>query len=125
MAVFRPTRNKECTFNFDDKFTFSLSVNENVMLKIGKIVKKQAEYMQSLKGDDPEVLSLAYNSSLDALDEIFGEGAGADIMSVFGDNPSLFDVAEVINYINSEFTTAFSSFMAERKAAGALPRGRR
>ena len=125
MAVFRPNKNKECTFNFDDKFTYSLPVNETVMLKIGNIAKKQAEFVQSLNAEAPDILDKVYNSTLDTLDDIFGEGAGADIMSIY-DSPTLFDVAEVVKYISEEYTEAFSGVLNACKVEGtSVPRGRR
>ena len=130
MGVFRPSRDKRvCKLNFDDQFFYDLPLHENTARNIAEICDKQRKALESIQADDPTAFDQAYNSSLDALDEILGEGAGADVMSIY-DEPSLFDVAEVVNYIADEFKAAYASLMNEQKKNGPAPnraerRGRR
>lgn len=128
MGVFRPSREKRvCTLNFDDKFSYELPLHEDTARNIAAICDKQKEALERIKADDPTAFDKAYNSSLDALDEILGEGAGADIMSIY-ENPGLFDIAEVVNYIVDEFKAAYGALMNEQKKTGPAPnraRGRR
>lgn len=127
MATFRPTANRVCKLNFDDKFFYELPLHEDTARELGKIADKQLQFTKSLDENDPEAFDKAYNAALDALDEILGEGAGADIMSIY-EKPSLFDVAEVVNYISTEYSAAHSAYLSNHKATGTTPsasRGRR
>lgn len=127
MATFRPNVNgRVCTLNFDDKVKFELPLHENTARKLGEISQRQAEELTRLSQTDPTALDQAYNCSLDALDELFGENAGAEIMSIF-ENPSVFDVADVLTYIGNEYKSAYASMMNAHKQAGVVPdqRGRR
>ena len=127
MSVFRPTKDRVCKLNFDDKFFYELSLHEETATALGKIADKQLQYAKSINENDPEAINKAYNSTLDAIDEMLGEGAGADIMSL-DDRPSLFDVAEVIRYISAEYSAAYSEHLEAHKATGTIPpsvRGRR
>lgn len=121
MSTFRPRQEKRvCKLNFDDKFFYELPLHEDTIKRVAKICDKQIAFVKNIKADDPSAFDTAYNSSLDALDEILGEGAGADIMSIY-DNPSLFDIADVVNYIASELNNGYSSFLAEQKKDGPAP----
>ena len=121
MSTFRPRQEQRvCKLNFDDKFFYELPLHENTARRISEICDKQIEKCQGLSVNDPKAFDEAYNSSLDALDEILGEGAGEDVMSVF-DDPSLFDVADVINYIAGEFREAYAGYLNEQKKAGPAP----
>lgn len=128
MSTFRPTREKRvCALNFDDKFCYELSLHEETLQKITSISDKQVKALEAIRPDNPNALNDAYNMTLDALDEILGEGAGADIMSLY-DKPSLFDVADVITYIGDEYRAAFAEQLGEQKAVGInrdMRRGRR
>ena len=127
MSVFRPTSNRVCKLNFDDKFFYELSLHEETARELGKIADKQLQYAKSINDNDPDAIDKAYNSTLDALDEMLGEGAGADIMSLY-EKPSLFDIAEVIAYISKEYSAAYNEHLNMHKATGTTPsvaRGRR
>lgn len=125
MATFRPTINT-CNLNFDDKFTYSIPLNENAMRRIANICKEQLNTLKQMEGDDESAIDRAYNLCLDALDEIIGEGAGADIMSIF-DNPGLLELGQVINYIAEEYSEQYKSvFPANKKEIPVvMKRGRR
>lgn len=121
MATFRPnTSGRICTLNFDDKVKFELPLHENTARKLGEISQKQAEELTRLSQTDLTALDKAYNCSLDALDELFGENAGAEIMSIF-ENPSVFDVADILTYIGNEYKSAYASMMSTHKQAGVVP----
>lgn len=134
MNVFRPRHEQRvCKLNFDDKFFYELPLHEAQARDMAKLADAQISAIQKLKADDPDAFDKAYNLSLDALDELLGDGAGADIMSIY-DKPSVFDLAEVITYIANEYKDAYAEYLgAEKKAghtpnrvgAGGLPRGRR
>jgi hypothetical protein len=132
MSTFRPRQEKRvCKLNFDDKFFYELPLHENQARDMAKLAEAQINALGKIKSDDPDAFDKAYNLSLDALDELLGEGAGADIMSIY-DNPSVFDLAEVITYISNEFKAAYGEYLSSQKAAGpnradrrAAQRGRR
>ena len=134
MSTFRPRQEKRvCKLNFDDKFFYELPLHENMAREFAAICDKQKKALESIDRNDPTAFDKAYNASLDALDEILGEGAGADVMSIY-DEPSLFDIVEVVNYISGEFKAAYEALLGEQKKVGlvpnrvmpgAAPRGRR
>ena len=120
MSIFRPTKTNVCKLNFDDKCSFELPLSEETTAKIVDVSNRQQEAIKGLNINSLDDLKTVYNMSLDALDEILGEGAGAEIMSIF-ENPSLFDVADVITYISTEYKTAFETYMNAHKAKGTIP----
>ena len=126
MATFRPKKGRVCELNFDDKYTYTLSLHEQESSRIANIadnVKRTLDSLTNTSGAEDE----AYNKSLDAIDEILGEGASGEIMSLY-DNPGLLDVADVILYITQEYKTAYEANLKAYKAQGAIPpvaRGRR
>lgn len=128
MAVFRPQEKKQvCELNFDDKYTYELQLHEDVAKTIAVAADKQLKFIESLKEDDVSAIDKAYNAALDAIDEMLGEGAGADIMSLY-EKPGLLDVAEVITFIGEEYKAAYSKRLNKHKASGTVPavnRGRR
>lgn len=118
MTVFRPRHEQRvCKLNFDDKFFFELPLHEEQARNMAKLADAQISAIQKLKADDPDAFDKAYNLSLDALDELLGDGAGADIMSIY-DKPSVFDLAEVITYIANEYNAAYSEYLSVQKKAG-------
>lgn len=129
MAVFRPQQNNNvCKLNFDDKFFYTVDLHENSLNEIAEIAKKQVKFLEGIKEFDKDAFDKAYNSSLDAIDEILGEGAAADIMSLY-EKPSIFNVVSVINFIVEEYKAAYSALFDKHKANGTVPptvqRGRR
>lgn len=130
MAIFRPNENKNvCKLNFDDKFTYELPLHEDFIRKLAKEADKQQKALIELSSGGENDYTTAYNMSLDALDELLGEGAGADIMSIY-ENPGLYDVAAVINYISQEYKEAYASLLNKYKSQGkapavSAPRGRK
>ena len=128
MAVFRPQEKKQvCELNFDDKYKYELLLHEDVARTIAAAAEKQLKLVEGLKENDASVIDKAYNAALDAIDEILGEGAGADIMSLY-EKPGLVDVAEVITFIGQEYKAAYSERLKVYKSTGNVPpaaRGRR
>lgn len=124
MATFRPIKDKTCKLNFDDKFFFELPLHEDTARMLAEVADKQIKTLSELDANDPNSFDIAYNTSLDALDEIFGEGAGENIMSIY-EKPSLFDVKAVVDYITNEFKTAYTAQLNAYKVTGTIPRGRR
>lgn len=107
MATFRPTNNT-CELNFDDKFYYTLPLSEKTLHRIVDICDAQIKALKQIAENDKDALSRAYNISLDALDEMLGEGAGADIMSIF-DDPGLLEVGQVIAYISEEYSEKYKA----------------
>jgi hypothetical protein len=121
MAVFRPDENiNVCKLNFDDKFFYEISLDEETNLEIAKIGEKQVEILTALSPDDKEALNKAYNSTLDAIDAILGEGAGADIMSLYK-KPGILQTGAVISYITSEYVAAYNALIEKYKSTATVP----
>lgn len=128
MAIFRPnTKGRVCVLNFDEKVKFELSLHEDTARKVGEIAQKQADMLEKLDQTDPTALDKAYDITLDALDDLLGENAGAQIMGIY-EKPSIFDVADVVTYIGNEYKAAYAELLNNHKQAGIPPteqRGRR
>lgn len=127
MATFRPTNNT-CELNFDDKFIYQLALNDKTMHRIADICEAQLKALEQIKDTDKDAFDKAYNLSLDALDEILGDGAGADVMSIF-EEPGLLELGQVIDYISKEYAESYKSAFAKNStpahAPAASKRGRR
>lgn len=124
MAVFRPSQNV-CELNFDDKYYFSLPLNEDIADNIDHAIQK----ISKLSPKDKAGVDEAYNAALDVVDELLGEGAADQIMSIF-DNPGTLEVMNVLFYILSEWKEAYNKEVEKMKATAQLPnraerRGRR
>ena len=117
MAVFRPQKDTVCELNFDDKFTFNLAIHEDTIKKISSIANAQLKKLKAINTEDEGALDEAYNSALDALDEILGEGASDKIMSLF-ESPGLIDVASVITFIAQEYAAQYEKVLGAYKAEG-------
>lgn len=117
MAVFRPQKEAVCELNFDDKFTFTLSIHEDTIKKISTIADAQLKKMKALDTENTDALDEAYNSTLDAIDDMLGEGASDKIMSIF-EKPGLLEAAAVITYIAEEYSEQYKSTLGAYKAEG-------
>lgn len=115
MATFRPTNNT-CELNFDDRFFYTLPLSEKTLNRVIGVCNEQIKELKQLGENDPDALNKAYNLSLDALDEILGEGAGADVMSIF-DEPGLVEVGQVINYIAEEYREKYVAAFPQSRPA--------
>ena len=121
MSTFRPNqRGRVCVLNFDDKYTFELPLHEETSRKLAKIAEKQIENTKRINLEDENALDAIFNTSLDAIDEILGEGAGDQIMSIY-EKPSLFDVADVITYISETYSEEYKKALDGHKKAGTVP----
>jgi hypothetical protein len=128
MATFKP-QNYECELNFDDKFTFKLPLHEETASKIAAIGQAQKEKMQALRQNDATEIDSVYNSLLDAIDDILGEGAADKIVTLFA-HPGLMEIASVILYISTEYKEQYNKAINSYKTEGNVPpvtvkRGRR
>lgn len=103
MAVFRPT-SKTCELNFDDKFIYTLPLHEDTADAIDKAMQK----LQTVAPKDRAGVDEAYNAALDVIDDILGEGAGADVMSIY-EHPGTLEVWEVLGFIFGEWTSAYEA----------------
>lgn len=103
MAIFRPTNNT-CELNFDDKFIYTLPLHEDTADAIDKAMQK----LQTVAPKDRAGVDEAYNAALDVIDDILGEGAGADVMSIYT-HPGTLEVWEVLGFIFGEWTSAYEA----------------
>lgn len=120
MAVFRPQKTNVCELNFDDTFTFTLPLHEETIRDIAKIAGEQVKKLKSLTAEDDTAFDEAYNSSLDAIDDILGEGAADKIMSLF-EKPGILEAASVITYISEEYSEQYGKNLKGYKAEGKVP----
>ena len=121
MSTFRPNpKGRVCTLNFDDKYIFEIPLHEETSRKLSKIAEKQIETAKRINLEDENALDALFNSTLDCIDEILGEGAGDQIMSIY-EKPSLFDVADVINYISETYSAEYKKVLDGHKKSGTVP----
>ena len=115
MAVFRPSQ-KVCELNFNDKFSYSLPLHEDTADKIDNAIAA----FNNIAPKDREGVDKAYNATLDVIDDILGEGAAENIMSIF-DNPGTLEVWDVLYYILDEWKNAYSAEVDKMKSTAQLP----
>ena len=115
MAVFRPANNV-CELNFDDRFFYTLPLHEDTAEAIDKAVKA----LEKIAPKDRAGVDSAYNTALDVIDSILGEGASENIMTIF-DNPGTLEVWNVLYYILDEWKTAYSAEIEKMKSTAQLP----
>lgn len=121
MAVFRPTNESNlCKLNFDDKVHYELPLHEENLVKIKRIADEQREKILKIDEASETAMNELYNSLLDAIDEILGDEAGANIMGLFN-NPGVLDAGEVILFIVNEFTLAYHARINKAKAQASIP----
>lgn len=102
MATFRPTKNT-CELNFDDKFIFELPLHEDTADKIDEAFKK----LKTTAPKDRAGVDEAYNTALDIIDGVLGEGAAEQIMTIY-ETPGSLEVIEVLTYIFNEWAAAYN-----------------
>lgn len=119
MGVFRPSKNV-CTLNFDDKYTFELPLHED----FADVIDRASAKLKGIAPKDRPGIDEAYNKALDVIDEILGEGAAENVMSLYA-NPGTLEVWEVLMYIMNEWKEAYSATLARLKASGELPTANR
>ncbi len=115
MATFRPSQNV-CELNFDDKFFYALPLHEDTADAIDKASAK----LNKIAPKDKAGIDAAYNSALDIIDDILGEGAAEDIMTIF-DKPGTLEVWSVLYYILDEWKNAYSAELEKIKKTADLP----
>lgn len=115
MAVFRPTQNV-CTLNFDDKYTYDLPLHED----FADVIDHAAEKFKGLAPKDRKGVDEAYNKALDVIDDILGEGAAEEVMSLY-DKPGTLEVWAVLMFIMKEWQEAYSAALEKLKQSGAVP----
>ena len=115
MAVFRPSQNV-CELNFNDQFFYSLPLHEDTADKIDNALKA----LSKIAPKDREGVDKAYNAALDVIDNILGEGAAENVMTIF-DNPGTLEVWNVLYYILDEWKTAYSAELEKIKSTAQLP----
>ena len=116
MAVFKPTsERKNCILEFDNNIRYELPIHEEILDKISAMAKKQLATLKGIDNGAENATDEIYNTLLDAIDDILGDGAGADIMTVFN-KPGILDAGEVIFFIVNEYRKAYSARLNALKA---------
>ena len=115
MSVFRPANNV-CELNFDDRFFYSLPLHEDTADAIDKALQKLSKLAPKDRSDIDE----AYNTTLDVIDELLGEGAAENIMTIF-EKPGTLEVWNVLHYILNEWKAAYSAELDKIKSTAQLP----
>lgn len=115
MSVFRPAQ-RVCELNFDDKFFYSLPLHEDTADAIDQAVKK----LEKIAPKDRAGIDSAYNATLDVIDDLLGEGAAEDIMSLY-EKPGSLEVWNVLYYILEEWKAAYSAELEKIKSTATLP----
>ena len=116
MAVFKPTRqNNSCILEFDNNIKYELPIHEEMLDKISAMAKKQLATLKSIDNESATATDEIYNTLLDAIDDILGDGAGADIMTIFN-KPGILDAGEVIFFIVNEYRKAYGARLNALKA---------
>ena len=115
MAVFRPSQNV-CELNFDDRFFYSLPLHEDTADAIDKALQK----LGKLAPKDRDGVDDAYNTALDVIDELLGDGAAENIMTIF-EKPGTLEVWNVLYYILDEWKAAYSAELDKIKSTAQLP----
>lgn len=115
MATFRPTQNV-CELNFDDKFIYNLPLHEDTADAIDNARVK----LDKLAPKDRAGIDAAYNTALDIIDDLLGEGAAENIMTIF-EKPGTLEVWSVLYYILDEWKIAYSAEVEKMKRTADLP----
>lgn len=115
MAVFRPSQ-AVCELNFDDKFTYSLPLHEDTAEDIDKAVKR----LEKLAPKDKAGIDDAYNTACDVIDELLGDGAADNIMTLYN-KPGTLEVWNVLYFILDEWKNAYNAELEKMKKTAATP----
>lgn len=106
MATFS-FKKRVCTLDFG-QYKYDLPLNENELDRIRGIAEDMEKKLLAIPGNDKAAWDEAYNLSLDGIDQILGEGAGEEIMSLCDHEPALTDLKDVITFISTEYKEAFT-----------------
>lgn len=106
MAAFS-FKKRVCTLDFG-AHKYDLPLNENELNRIRGVAEDMEKKLRAISGNDKTAWDEAYNLSLDGIDEILGEGAGEEIMSLCEHEPGLTDLKDVISFISTEYKEAFT-----------------
>lgn len=109
MATFRPNKNA-CELDFDGKYKYYLPLHEDTADQIDQAMKR----IETLMPKDKTEIDDAYNTALDCIDEILGDGESDKVMSIF-EKPGTLEVFDVMYYIINEWTTQYSKRLEEMK----------
>lgn len=92
-------------------YVFELPLNEQTAELMDKVLYQR---MVELKPKNVEEINEGYNSLLDGIDEIFGEGA-ADKMLERYKHPGLLEVTAVIEFIIKEYRDKYTKAVEDMK----------
>ena len=115
MATFRPSQNA-CKLNFDDKYFYTLPLHEDT----ADAIDRARARLDKIAPKDRAGVDAAYNAALDVIDDILGEGAAEDIMTIF-EKPGTLEVWSVLYYILDEWKNAYSAELEKIKKTADLP----
>lgn len=103
-------RDYSAELKFGD-YSFELPLNEQTAELMEKVLYRR---MVELNPKNAEEINEGYNSLLDGIDEIFGEGA-ADKMLERYKHPGLLEVSAVIKFIVEEYRDKYTEAVEEMK----------
>lgn len=92
-------------------YSFELPLNEQTAELMDRVLYKR---MVELKPQGVEEINEGYNSLLDGIDEIFGEGAADKMLEGFK-HPGLLEVSGVIKFIVEEYRDKYTAAVEEMK----------
>ena len=105
-----------CNLTFGDN-TYELPLNEQTA---DLITNAFSDKVMPPKFENIKDMDIFYNNSMDAIDEVLGEGAAANIMSRFKHAGAL-EIMGVMNFISSEFNAQYAVAVEEMKKTANIP----
>lgn len=105
-----------CKLTFGDK-VFELPLNEQTADLISKAFDNKLITPNMTSIDD---VNAFYDSVMDAIDNVLGEGSADEIMSRFA-HPGTMELLSVVNYITGEWNAQYSATVEEMKKTAQLP----
>lgn len=105
-----------CKLTFGDK-VFELPLNEQTADKISKAFDDK---LLTPNMSNIEDVNAFYDSIMDAIDNLLGEGSADAIMSRFA-HPGTMELLSVVNYITGEWNSQYKTSVEEMKKTAQLP----
>lgn len=105
-----------CKLKFGE-YEYNLPLNEQTADLISNTF---ADKVMPPKFENISDMDAFYNNAMDAIDEVIGEGAAANIMSRFKHAGAL-EIMGVLNYISSEFNAQYAAEVEEMKKTANIP----
>lgn len=118
MATFKAT-NRTCKLDFEGK-VYHLPLHEDTADKIDRA----SQGIMKLSPKDKAEVDQAYNTALDFIDDILGEGAAEDVMGIF-EKPGMLEAVEVVSFILETFKNDYQAEVEKMKRTAPVNREQR